>query len=644
MKNINKALSIALSVLLILSVASVAVSAAEYTGKCGENVTYFFDESTGKLKISGEGAMYDYYIDTSPFVSFKKIIKSVYVGEGVTSVGKYSLDNFDELEEVVIENNFVTIGERAFSYCDKLTSINIICKSVSTLGGVELGYDSFRGCSKLVNINLPEGVTKIDSYAFYNCVNLKTLGIPKSVKTLGYNFAPFTTIIKYAGTSTEWMALRENDGKTGSMKYYTFSCQDKIVYPSGNCGNNVTWEINPLDNCVIISGEGKISDYTSDSRPLNLYWRNRITKIIINEGIEAIGDFAFCDFETVTSISLPDSVTTIGISAFDGCGIADITIPNSVATIGNGAFKNCNNLKYISIPNSVTEIGVGAFASCKSLSTVMFGDGLKTIGKSAFRDCDSLTSIIIPDSVETIGYRAFSNCESLSRVTIGDGVKTIENYAFYECKNLSKISVGEAVEIIGYLTFRECNPNATIYVHNNITDDISIAVDVKYPITIYYSGTEEEFDNHFGAVSFNINPSLKVYCNAHIHKWNNEITPPTCEDRGYVKQTCKTCGEVEEYYSGEPIGECHNYIQATIPPTCTKHGVTNYNCEICESSYWEYSANPTGHTLNEDGVCEVCGEKEVSTSPVNTQMLSIESVFAMIISLWAKLFGIFSVV
>jgi hypothetical protein len=91
----------------------------------------------------------------------------------------------------------------------------------------------------------------------------------------------------------------------------------------------------------------------------------------------------------------------------------------------------------------------------------------------------------------------------------------------------------------------------------------------------------------------------------------------------------------------EPTG--HIYTETQILPTCTTHGYTKYTCEHCSATYFDYTSNPTGHTLNDEGVCETCGEKEVSTNHRNLQMLSVESVFAMITSLLAKLFGIFTV-
>ena len=132
--------------------------------------------------------------------------------------------------------------------------------------------------------------------------------------------------------------------------------------------------------------------------------------------ITSIGDSAF-NCTSLTSVTIPDSVTLIGNSAFNDCtSLTSVTIPDSVTSIGSTAFSNCTSLTSVTIPNSVTSIGGGAFNACTSLTSITIPDGVTSIGNYTFYQCYSLTSVTIPDSVTSIGVNAFSYCTSLKEV------------------------------------------------------------------------------------------------------------------------------------------------------------------------------------------------------------------------------------
>ena len=139
-------------------------------------------------------------------------------------------------------------------------------------------------------------------------------------------------------------------------------------------------------------------------------------------------------------------VTNIYSSAFENSNITTVIIPDSVTTIGDGAFDYCYALTSVTIGDSVTSIGSSAFTHCSSLTSVTIPDSVTTIGDFAFEYCDYLTNVTIPDSVTTIGDYAFSNCSSLTSVTIGDSVTTIGNYAFSYCSSLTSVTYEGTVE------------------------------------------------------------------------------------------------------------------------------------------------------------------------------------------------------
>ena len=139
--------------------------------------------------------------------------------------------------------------------------------------------------------------------------------------------------------------------------------------------------------------------------------------------------FRYCS--GLKSVTIPNSVTSIGYSAFDGCkGLTSVTIPNSVTIISSEAFRYCSGLKSVTIPNSVTFIGDEAFRYCSGLKSVTIPNSVTFIGDEAFRDCSALPSVTIPNSVTSIGERAFSGCSNLESVTIGAGVLSIGSSVF----------------------------------------------------------------------------------------------------------------------------------------------------------------------------------------------------------------------
>ncbi len=176
--------------------------------------------------------------------------------------------------------------------------------------------------------------------------------------------------------------------------------------------------------------------------PETVTYKNRILSVT------SIESGAFRDCSGLTSIDIPNSVTTIGY-AFYGCSrLTSIDIPDGVTEIGNYAFYGCSRLTSIDIPDGVTEIGNYAFSDCYSLTSVKIGNGVTTIGEYAFNCCSALTSVDIPNSVTTIGDHAFSGCSALTSIDIPDGITSIENGAFRLCSGLTSVKIGKGVKSI----------------------------------------------------------------------------------------------------------------------------------------------------------------------------------------------------
>jgi hypothetical protein len=212
--------------------------------------------------------------------------------------------------------------------------------------------------------------------------------------------------------------------------------------------------------------------------------------------VTGIESWAFDGDSDLTSVFIPDSVTTIGWYAFRDCrGLTNVVIGNSVTSIGHHAFYGCSSLTNVSIPDSVTGIGNYTFSGCSSLTSVTIPDSVTDIEFRAFSGCSGLTSVTIPDSVTSIGYGAFSSCSGLTNVVIGNSVTNIGYLAFLSCsgltsvtipqyvcegrlsevfpdarQNIENIVIGKAVtHIIGYEAFSGCSCLTNVIIPDSVT-------------------------------------------------------------------------------------------------------------------------------------------------------------------------------
>ncbi len=199
-----------------------------------------------------------------------------------------------------------------------------------------------------------------------------------------------------------------------------------------------------FEYAVLEDGTAEITDYTGSAETLE------IPSKLDTYTVTSIGDEAFGyndDLVSLTSVTIPNSITNIGNYAFAGCfSLAGVTIPDSVTSIGEYAFEDCDSLTSITIPDKVASIGEYMCRDCDSLTSVTIGKGVTNIGDGAFYGCNALTSITISNGVKSIGYRAFDFC-GLTSVTLPESVTSIAPEAFADCDSLTDI----------YILNKECN-------------------------------------------------------------------------------------------------------------------------------------------------------------------------------------------
>ena len=198
---------------------------------------------------------------------------------------------------------------------------------------------------------------------------------------------------------------------------------------------------------------------------------------------------------TVTKDGVKYTVTSIGDDAFASCYITSVEIPDSVTSIGNFAFSWCSSLTNIDIPDSVTSIGDYAFLDCSDLTSVTIPDGVTSIGDFAFSRCGSLTSVTIPDSVTSIGNSAFLACSGLTSVTIPGSVTSIGGEAFRDCDSLKSITFeGTVPENLGYIPFYDCDAVKTVYLSDDLTAEERAAWEIALK-TMIPEGYTIEYKN-----------------------------------------------------------------------------------------------------------------------------------------------------
>ena len=286
---------------------------------------------------------------------------------------------------------------------------------------------------------------------------------------------------------------------------YNTGDQEESKVITGKCGENATWSFDDNTGTLTINGTGEMKDYSETDDAGIPYiieedyrqHKDRITSVIIEEGITCIGENAFSDFDAVTEIVIPNSINTIREAAFSGCKrLSSISLPNNITSIEASTFEFCSGLVRVSIPTSVTRINECAFYSCTSLEEIQIPDSITILEGYAFGNCINLkqftipcgisrleeglfggcglTSVIIPDGVRYVNKYTFANCTSLSEVTIPKSVIVIGEQAFYQCFNLSDVNYdGSELEWnkIQIQSNNECLTNAAI--HYNSTSPIT---------------------------------------------------------------------------------------------------------------------------------------------------------------------------
>lgn len=427
------------------------------SGLYGSNISWSLYKD-GTLVISGVGSMPDGDTGESPFAN-NELIKYVIIQDGITNIGAFVFLSCVNMESIYIPNSVSQLGIGAFNSCVNLRSLTIP-------DGVTNIPSICDGCVNLANVVIPSSVTSIDSWAFYNCSALTSITIPIGVTNIDseafYNCTNLKDVF-YVGTKEQWGNITIDSGNE-SLINANLHCS--VIIDSGSCGNNVSYVL--YENGLLhIKGQGGTTDYSTNmfNSPFTAL-KSKITHAIIDDGVTSIGSAMFANCSNLTNISIPNSVKSIGTYAFWKSRIDNLVIPNGVIVISPSAFHFCSSLTSVIIPDSV-----------------------QNISGSAFAYCSNLTNIVIPDSVTSIGSRTFSGCSKLNNVILPKDLTTISSYTFQDCANLKTIKIPASVTKID-----------------------SSAFDATPLESIYYNGTQEDWENISITTGFNEISNSSIYC------------------------------------------------------------------------------------------------------------------------------------
>ena len=376
----------------------------------------------------------------------------------VTSIGNSAFSYCNKLTNITIPNSVTSIGSMAFNRCTSLMSITM-SNSITSIGNSAFSY-----CNKLTNITIPNSVTSIEGYAFEYCKELTEVycfaeKVP-STDEYAFNFSNigYTTLYVPESTFNEYKVSLPWSN-FGSIKSLTDKEYEKVKI------NNLWYELNTKAQMAKV-----IKYQDNDKYGGNIDIPENLTYNGIEYSVTEIASAAFYDCSDLTSITIPNSVTSIGDSAFRGCyNLIKITIPDSVKILGNATFYGCANLANIILSNSITSIEEGTFHSCFSLENITIPSSVKSIGNSAFGECSNLTNVTIPSSVTCIGSSTFSYCRDLTNITIPNTVTNIGDYAFQSCSSLTSITIPNSVTSIGDHAFQSCSSLTSITIPNSVT-------------------------------------------------------------------------------------------------------------------------------------------------------------------------------
>ena len=651
-----------------------------------------YDETTKTLYILGSGPMVDYPTSINrPWYQYREEIQSVVIENGITSIGDSAFCECGSLTSVTIPNSVTSIGDVAFYECGSLTSVTIpdsvtsigetafwrctaltsvtIPNRVATIGSrafmecrsltsitipdsvTSIGFAAFSNCGSLASVTLPKGIASISESAFADCHSLTSVTIPDSVTLIGngafarcdgltsvtipasvagigdyaFDGCAKLTDVYYGGTAAQWETVEigiRNDPLRSANIHFN--------------GGEDEWRYDEATKTLYITGSGPMKNYGDpNDRPWSQY-TEEIQSVIIENGITSIGSTAFYFCTSLTSATIPDSVTSVEQYAFRGdASLKDVYYGGDEAqweaiTLGNGndplrnatihfsgeeegvtwRYDEATKTLYITgsgpmddydfatgtgassapwvayagemqslvIADGITSIGDYAFYRCKALTgELKIPASVTSIGEQAFYGCSGLTNAAIPDGVTSIAYSSFAFCSGLTNVTIPNSVTSIANDAFRDT-SLTSVTIPDGVTSIGNYVFVGCESLTSVTLSNSVTRiGASSFYSCNNLTDVYYSGTETEWN----AISIGARNEPLTTANIHFNS-SGEEGEPWRYDEATKTLYITGSGPMEDYTiaANRPWNQYVSEIQSVVIENGVTHigGMAFYKC------------------------------------------------------------------
>ena len=419
-----------------------------------------------------------------------------------------------EVKEINL-TGITTIGQYAFSECWGLTSIYIPA-DVTTIGTDAFDFEKGKDANKpfpkttfasIESLCMTDFVTKKSNPIYYqNHVytseqtnRFTTVNIPStSLKTDGKNGKKFLRANIFANASIVTVSIPEYTDSIAPDAFY--ECNSLMVanYPHLNYVNGISYA-NQYSNPLSYASVLKVEDIDQSELTINYNVKEKefikqrwLKKVIFQDGVTSIGDQAFDHCENLTTVVFDEGINlkTIGVGAFWGCtNLTSVTLPESLQSLGKEAFRYCRGIKNITIPAACGTLGTLVFDNCSGLTKVEVNSSVDIIPNGFFSGCDHLKEVTWP-AVETIGPSAFRNCSSLTVFPKFDNLATIQKNAFELCSGLTNLVLPNNVVYIGESAFASCSRITSLSIPNPEGDRIDIlsnAFDKCTSLTEVYS-------------------------------------------------------------------------------------------------------------------------------------------------------------